>query len=69
MPNLSWEVARGLEQVLMIYHHSVIRGNPTYNQINGVYLTNRFYNRYWFQAMDYLTNVGEELIYHTFYGD
>ena len=59
--NLSWEEARGMEQVLMIYYHSIMKGTPIYNQINGVSLTNRFYNRYWFQSINYLELLGNKM--------
>ena len=48
----------------MIFYHSIRKGEKLYNQINGVSLTNDYYNRYWFQALDYLNNLKEEAIYH-----
>lgn len=38
--DLSYEQARGLEQTLMLYYHTLNPGNQTNNQINGISYNN-----------------------------
>ena len=44
--NLTYDQARGLEQLLMVYYHTLNALNPTNNQINGIRANNPKYRHY-----------------------
>ena len=44
--NLNYDQARGLEQVLMLYYHTLNTQNPKNNQINGISPNNDFIDEY-----------------------
>jgi len=53
LENMSYEEARGVEQVLILKYKTLNRGNKTYNQINGINPRNPRYGMYWDAAMNY----------------
>ena len=44
--NLTYDQARGLEQLLMVYYHTLNALNPANNQINGIRANNPNYRHY-----------------------
>ena len=54
--NLSYEAARGLEQAYMLHCHTINRGNPMNNQINGISPNNAKIQIYVNSAAAYLEN-------------
>ena len=44
--NLTYDQARGLEQLLMVYYHTLNALNPANNQINGIRANNPKYRHY-----------------------
>jgi len=53
VPGLTWAECRGLEQVGMIFYHTINRENPAYNQIRGVSPRNGSRGLYLSAAKDY----------------
>ena len=58
---LNYNQARGLEQVLMLYYHTVDTQNHQNNQINGIGLNNDFVDRYINAAQGALGYVWNQL--------
>ncbi len=52
---LSYEACRGLEQTLMAFYHCKSRGNPLYNQINGISSSNPKLPAYFGASEDYIS--------------
>ena len=44
--NLTYDQARGLEQLLMVHYHTLNALNPANNQINGIRANNPKYRHY-----------------------
>ena len=57
--NLTWEQCRGLEQYLMLYYHTIKKGDPLYNQIRGVSPQNKYGPQYYLSAKEYIQNQME----------
>lgn len=43
---LTLSEARGYEQIFMVWHHTLNRGNPKNNQINGIRSGNAHFDQY-----------------------
>ena len=62
IPGLSYEAARGLEEIGMQICHTINRDNPVYNQIHGISARNKHKRTYYSNAVNYLLNKAEDTV-------